>query len=345
MAHESSENTPQSPSFHRIGLLDNTTTATNDPDDSRSESGSAIVTSLSKRLSIREQRKQWKRSRYTAERAGSTDLSKTSTWGLSSIDRGRQRISQKLNSRRVAHLSTGDNVELDVLYESERGLYCFGFPFFSSNALYQWDAPPWADENLEKTTVTTLDAQVPDPTWTWSWKNWYVDMERDCDEQGWEYSFMFNGFNWHGTHPWYHSFVRRRRWLRQRTRKLLDTTTRVFGDIDSASDYFTVNAAKPQTPGSGLQTPTWFQESESPGPDDKQPLPDTPKKNKSDPIAFLKEAPVKGEESLLEHQDSESTRHITKSPGGWVDGTNDTTDEEGEDIKVLEPVATQLIDD
>jgi hypothetical protein len=45
-------------------------------------------------------------------------------------------------------------------------------------------------------------------------------MSYDVDEEGWQYSFTFSlRFAWHGTHPWYHSFVRRRRWLRERVKR------------------------------------------------------------------------------------------------------------------------------
>jgi hypothetical protein len=94
--------------------------------------------------------------------------------------------------------------------------------------------------------VNITNAQVPDPSWEWSWKTWYVDMSYDVDEEGWQYSFSFaSRFSWHGTHPWFHSFVRRRRWLRQRMKKghrgrhrrdpLLLAPSRT-------NDYFTVHA-------------------------------------------------------------------------------------------------------
>jgi hypothetical protein len=42
-------------------------------------------------------------------------------------------------------------------------------------------------------------------------------MSDDVDEEGWQYSFSFaSKFGWHGTHPWFHSYVRRRRWVRLR---------------------------------------------------------------------------------------------------------------------------------
>jgi hypothetical protein len=45
-------------------------------------------------------------------------------------------------------------------------------------------------------------------------------MSDDVDEEGWQYSFSFlPKFGWHGTHPWFHSYVRRRRWVRLRVKK------------------------------------------------------------------------------------------------------------------------------
>lgn len=72
------------------------------------------------------------------------------------------------------------------------------------------------------------------------------------------YSFSFSpAFAWHGNHIWFHSFVRRRRWLRKRV-KLPTRTTRdgVKGDGSSLTDtigraghglnndYFTIHSRK-----------------------------------------------------------------------------------------------------
>jgi hypothetical protein len=66
-------------------------------------------------------------------------------------------------------------------------------------------------------------------------------MSGDVDEEGWEYSFWFGkGCAWHGTHPWFHSFVRRRRWLRKRAK------TKGLKPKEEAhaltSDYFTIHS-------------------------------------------------------------------------------------------------------
>ena len=108
---------------------------------------------------------------------------------------------------------------IDVLYENQRGYFFFGVPFFSGNSLLNFDPPAWVTANGGPSPVDIQTAQVPDPSWEWAWPCWYVDMANDVDEEGWQYSFaFFKGLAWHGTHPWFHSFVRRRRWLRKRVR-------------------------------------------------------------------------------------------------------------------------------
>ncbi|CAI6333524.1 unnamed protein product [Periconia digitata] len=129
---------------------------------------------------------------------------------------------------------------IDVLYENQRGWFLIGIPFFSSKALWNLriDHSPWVDERFKPSPVNITNAQVPDPSWVWDWKSWYVDMSHDVDEEGWQYSFWFRGAAWHGNHPWFHSFVRRRRWLRRRIKhklppKTADNKERLFGETFS----------------------------------------------------------------------------------------------------------------
>lgn len=129
---------------------------------------------------------------------------------------------------------------IDVLYENQRGWFVFGIPLFSSKALWNLkvDQAPWVDAKLKPSPVNITNAQVPDPSWVWEWKSWYVDMSHDVDEEGWEYSLWFRGAVWHGNHPWFHSFVRRRRWLRKRGKQKLPPKTkenreRLFGETFS----------------------------------------------------------------------------------------------------------------
>ena len=109
---------------------------------------------------------------------------------------------------------------IDILYENQRGYFFFGIPFFSCNSLLNFDPPAWVTANGGPSPVDIQTAQVPDPSWAWAWPSWYIDMANDVDEEGWQYSFaFFRGLAWHGTHPWFHSFVRRRRWIRKRVRR------------------------------------------------------------------------------------------------------------------------------
>ena len=109
---------------------------------------------------------------------------------------------------------------IDILYENQRGYFFFGVPFFSCNSLLNFDPPAWVTANGGPSPVDVQTAQVPDPSWEWAWPSWYIDMAHDVDEEGWQYSFaFFKGLAWHGTHPWFHSFVRRRRWIRKRVRR------------------------------------------------------------------------------------------------------------------------------
>ncbi|KAF1842925.1 uncharacterized protein K460DRAFT_418089 [Cucurbitaria berberidis CBS 394.84] len=132
---------------------------------------------------------------------------------------------------------------IDVLFENQRGWFVFGIPLFSSKALWNFkiDPAPWVDAKCKPSAVNITNAQVPDPSWVWDWKSWYVDMSLDVDEEGWQYSLLFKGSPWHGNHPWFHSFVRRRRWLRRRVKQKLPPKTkatqreRLFGETFSIS--------------------------------------------------------------------------------------------------------------
>lgn len=138
---------------------------------------------------------------------------------------------------------------IEVLYENQRGVFFCGIPLYSGNSLLNFDPSPWQTSTFRDSPVNITDAQVPDPSWAWTWKTWYVDMSYDVDEEGWQYSFSFShGYPWHGTHPWFHSFVRRRRWLRKRVRIHSLKLSRNPGNIKDAhllsADYFTIHASR-----------------------------------------------------------------------------------------------------
>lgn len=130
-------------------------------------------------------------------------------------------------------------------------MFICGIPFFSSKGLLNFDPPAWQNRHHAPSLVSILNAQVPDPSWVWSWKTWYVDMTTDVDEEGWTYSFSFNpSFSWHGTHIWFHSFVRRRRWLRKRVKLHTHESGSACGSREGSRerphglnpDYFTIHS-------------------------------------------------------------------------------------------------------
>ncbi len=139
---------------------------------------------------------------------------------------------------------------IDVLYENQRGSFFCGIPLYSSNSLLNFDPSAWQTANFQDSGVNITNFQLPDPTWAWDWKTWYVDMSHDVDEEGWEYSFSFNkAYAWHGNHPWLFSFARRRRWLRKRVKihhhHLGEKSCKKMGQAHMLNeDYFTIHAAK-----------------------------------------------------------------------------------------------------
>lgn len=138
--------------------------------------------------------------------------------------------------------------EIDILYENQRGSFFCGLPLYSHSSLLPIDPSAWVTHEFKDSPVNITNAQVPDPSWKWAWKTWYVDMSHDVDEEGWQYSFMFgSNFAWHGTHPWFHSFVRRRRWLRKRVKRTDFTMGKdKEGSLEAAhhlnTDYFTIHS-------------------------------------------------------------------------------------------------------
>ncbi|KAK5337271.1 hypothetical protein LTR20_004970 [Exophiala xenobiotica] len=169
-------------------------------------------------------------------------------------DRG-QKSAQKRRqeSRRLKHQVH----EIDILYENQRGSFFCGIPLYSHSSLLPTDPGPWMNKDFHDSPVNITNAQVPDPSWEWAWKTWYVDMSYDVDEEGWQYSFTFGrSFSWHGTHPWFHSFVRRRRWLRKRVKKNDMSGRDKPGSLDAAhhltGDYFTIHSKRDRSPVSAV---------------------------------------------------------------------------------------------
>ncbi|RHZ67555.1 uncharacterized protein CDV56_109585 [Aspergillus thermomutatus] len=141
--------------------------------------------------------------------------------------------------------------ELDILYENQRGWFFFGIPLYSHSSLLNFDPSPWVTHDFRESPVNITNAQLPDPSWEWAWRSWYVDMSGDVDDQGWQYSFSFSSKAWHGSHPWFHSFVRRRRWVRLRVKRAAEKTHRGRSGFEMAhmlnEDYFTIHSARKQS--------------------------------------------------------------------------------------------------
>lgn len=144
-----------------------------------------------------------------------------------------------------------EDVGVDILYENQRGWFFYGIPLYSGRSLLPIDPSSWQTATFKYSPVNITNAQLPDPSWAWVWKTWYVDMSYDVDEEGWQYSFNFGQWAWHGTHPWFHSFVRRRRWLRKRVKLYPSRAVGDAGNLKQAhmlnEDYFTIHATRDQS--------------------------------------------------------------------------------------------------
>ena len=179
----------------------------------------------------------------------------SSSSGLKALDRGRALLRDKLRPKKPPKKPVQEEAVVDVLYENQRGLFLCGLPYYSSQSLLNFDPAAWTVGGTDYTEspVNITNAQVPDPTWAWAWPNWYADMGHDVDEEGWEYSFSFRqGFAWHGTHPWWHAWVRRRRWLRRRVKTRTGVGPHVLADSMTDAhqlnrDYFTIHSAPRET--------------------------------------------------------------------------------------------------
>ena len=149
---------------------------------------------------------------------------------------------------------------IDILYENQRGAFFCGIPLYSSASLLHVDPAGWQNAMFQDSPVNITNAQVPDPSWSWGWKTWYVDMSHDVDDEGWEYSLAFGtNFSWHGSHPWFHSFVRRRRWLRRRVRTKAIKSEAQGGPQASHmlnQDYFTIHMGRDESPDSRAEQVT-----------------------------------------------------------------------------------------
>jgi hypothetical protein len=215
--------------------------------DSRAASRQDSNAPLNQRHSLRSEiaRKRYSKyqDRHLDEHAGSdgTDEEQALEAGLvdeagSHNDRGRPRTA---GSRKGKTREDSESV-IDILYENQRGLFLCGcLTLFSGRALGNMDPSPWTN-SAQKTSATNItNAQCPDPSWEWVWKEWSINRTDKVDEGGWEYSFAFSKmFSWHGPSCW-NSYVRRRAWIRKRAKK------RIPHDVNEAhmlnEEYFTIH--------------------------------------------------------------------------------------------------------
>lgn len=180
----------------------------------------------------------------------SSDQAGTLRKGLSRRDRLRDKNPFK-KKRGTARERRTDDTGIDILYENQRGWFFCGIPLYSGRSLLPIDPSAWQTATFQYSPVNITNAQLPDPSWAWVWRTWYVDMSYDVDEEGWQYSFNFGQWSWHGTHPWFHSFVRRRRWLRKRVKLYPSRAAGDAGNLKQAhmlnEDYFTIHATRDQS--------------------------------------------------------------------------------------------------
>ena len=150
--------------------------------------------------------------------------------------RGRPRSKSKKDTKK----DIDSEGVIDILYENQRGGFLCGcLPLFSAKALGNLDPAPWTNINQKTSPTNIYNAQVPDPSWKWAWKEWTVNHDDGVDEDGWEYSFMFSKkFSWHGP-TWWNSFVRRRVWTRKRVKA--DLLEGVTDGHAMNPDYFTIH--------------------------------------------------------------------------------------------------------
>jgi hypothetical protein len=274
---------PSDPYDHAISLID---TSLPDAEPTDTVGGSSLgkrttITSVRERLAQKRYAK-WQQERFSSEsqptNAAGPALSQTGSSqrvaakdgdrpsGTETTDfappsgppdRGRKHSRSREEKSNDRHKE--QPYEVDILYENQRGLFFFGIPLYSHSSLLNFDPAPWVTKDLKDSAVNITNAQVPDPSWQWAWKSWYVDMSYDVDEEGWQYSFSFGRkWVWHGTHPWFHSFVRRRRWLRKRVKRhgaVPDDEDRSMHAAHiQTSDYFTIHSKRGRSPTSTTAT-------------------------------------------------------------------------------------------
>jgi len=143
---------------------------------------------------------------------------------------------------------------IDILYENQRGVILCGLALFSSNALGGLDPSPWTNIANKTSATNITNAQVPDPSWEWAWKDWSINHTDDVDEDGWQYAFAYGKhWRWHSASSC-NSFVRRRAWIRKRVKRSSGYLVQEGHMLNE--DYFTIHPVQDTRSRSRLSTPT-----------------------------------------------------------------------------------------
>lgn len=236
---------------HEINLIDRTRSQSGSPPRSPgvlsdSSSRRHSDTPLRKHTStLREEITRRNFSKHQGRHLGGSDNGQPdqppSLEGETTEERGRTRLSFTSRKGKRQKERESDSA-IDILYENQRGFFMCGIPLFSGRALGNLDPSPWTNV-AQKTSATNItNAQVPDPSWEWAWKEWSVNHQEDVDEDGWEYSFAFSRkLSWHGP-SWWNSFVRRRAWIRKRVKKHIGYHVQEGHMLND--DYFTIHPAQ-----------------------------------------------------------------------------------------------------
>jgi hypothetical protein len=91
-------------------------------------------------------------------------------------ERGRSRdVSRKDKKHKDEHSA------IDILYENQRGGFLCGMPLFSGAALGNLDPSPWTNIAQKTSPTNITNAQVPDPSWEWAWKEWSINHTDEVD--------------------------------------------------------------------------------------------------------------------------------------------------------------------
>lgn len=195
-------------------------------------------------------RRKWTKHRVSFQ-TDSTDSRRTSELGdtsLEEIDEAQNHTDAEPPRDSCATDTAADQPDsdqaesvIDILFENERGGFLCGIPLFSAKALGNLDPAAWTTRFGKASATNPSNAQVPDPSWRWAWKDWSINKEDDVDEDGWQYSFAFSKkFSWHSGR-WWNSFVRRRAWTRKRVKKPPRQAEREVSVLSAA--YFSVHSA------------------------------------------------------------------------------------------------------